>query len=88
MRADVINVPGRYAGRVVGIVVRELDDDQAHRITTALAAEGIRVEPVVDIDHVLHLWALGPVSTEQEVRALNAYAAETDCRLAWHGAVA
>jgi hypothetical protein len=86
MRTDVLKQPGQYNGRVIGVIVRELDDDQAHRITAALGEQGIRVEPIVDVYHVLHLWALAPTSTAQEVTALAAFSAETDCRLAWHEA--
>jgi hypothetical protein len=73
---------------VVDVIRCELDDDEQHRIAAALAEQGIRVEPVIDIYHVLHLWALAPCSTAQEVRALTAFHDATDCRLAWHEAVA
>lgn len=82
MRTEILN------GRVVDVIRRELDDNEQQRITIALAAQGIRVAPVVDVFHVLHLWALEPCDTRQEVRALAAFRERTDCRLAWHGAVA
>jgi hypothetical protein len=75
-------------GHAVDVIVRELDDQEQHRIAVDLAAQGIRVEPVLDPFHVLHLWALTPCTTEQEVQALTAFRARTDCRLAWHQAVA
>ncbi len=72
-------------GHVVERPARELSDRDAHMVTAALAAAGIRVEPVL-CDHVVHLWAKRPCSVEQEVRALAMFFAVTDCRLAWHGA--
>jgi hypothetical protein len=75
-------------GHVVDRIAREITDAEAHRITIALAAQGIRVEPVVDAHHVLNLWAKTPCTTAQEVVALAAFKAVTDARLAWHGAVA
>jgi hypothetical protein len=75
-------------GHAVDVILCELDDQEQHRIAVDLAAQGIRVAPVLDPFHVLHLWALVPLSTEQEVQALAAFHARTDCRLAWHQAVA
>lgn len=75
-------------GHVVDRPVRELTDRDAHLVTATLAAQGIHVEPVVDVWHVVHLWAAAPVTTEQEVRALYAFHEVTDCRLAFHQAVA
>jgi hypothetical protein len=74
-------------GHVVERPVRELTDTDAHLVTATLAAQGIHIEPVVDVWHVVHLWATRPVTTEQEVRAIRAFRDVTDCRLAWHGAV-
>lgn len=74
-------------GHVVERPARELTTADANHVTAALAEQGIHVEPVVDVFRVVHLWAEEPVSTEQEVRALYAFSAVTDCRLAWHGAV-
>lgn len=76
------------AGHVVERPNRELTDADAHRITVALAAQGIHIAPVVDVYRTVHLWAQQPVSTTDEVRALKAYADVTDSRLAWHEAVA
>lgn len=75
-------------GHAVDVLRRELDDNEQQRIAIALAEQGIRVAPVVDVFHVLHLWALEPVTTAQEVTALTAFHAETDARLAWHGVTA
>lgn len=75
-------------GHVHDVVTHEISDRDTARITRALADQGIRVEPIVDIFHVLHLWALVPCTTEQEVRALYAFHEVTDCRIAWHKAVA
>lgn len=82
MRTEIRN------GHAVDVLRRELDDNEQQRIAIALAEQGIRVAPVVDVFHVLHLWALAPVTTAQEVTALAAFHAKTDARLAWHGAVA
>lgn len=79
-------IPVIVAGHVVDRIAHELTDAETLRITTALAVQGIRVEPVVDVYHVLHLWALAPVTTRQEVRAIGAYRQVTDCRIAWHAA--
>jgi hypothetical protein len=81
-------IPVIRDGHVVDHIAHELTDREATRISRTLARDGIRVEPVADPFGVLHLWALAPTSTLQEVTALAAFAAETDCRLAWHGAVA
>jgi len=75
-------------GHVVDRPVRELTDADAHRVTVALAAVGIHVAPVVDVYRIVHLWAQQPTCTADEVRALVAFSDVTDCRLAWHGAVA
>lgn len=75
-------------GHCVDVIRRELGDTEQHRIAADLAVQGIRVEPVVDVYHVLHLWALEPVTTADEVRALRAFKDRTDCRVDWHGAVA
>lgn len=80
MRTEIIR------GHVVDIIRRELDDNEQHQLAADLAAQGIRVAPVVDIFHTLHLWAMTPCTTRQEVRALAAFRARTDCRLAWHEA--
>jgi hypothetical protein len=74
------------AGHVVERPSRELTDADAHRITTALAAQGIHIAPVVDVYRTVHLWAQQPVSTTDEVRALRAYSDVTDSRLALHEA--
>ncbi len=69
--------------------VRELTDaEQTAVAQRLLVAEGVHVQPVMDIYHVLHLWALTPCTTEQEVRVIAAFRTATDCRLAWHGAEA
>lgn len=74
-------------GHIHEHVGRELTDDELARIAKRVAkTEGVRVEPVVDVFHVLHLWALAPCDTRQEVRAIAAFQGETDARLAWHKA--
>lgn len=88
MLTDVIKRPGQFNGTVVGRIAHELTDVEAYTVRGQLAAEGIRVVLAADIDRVLHIYALLPVTTRQEVRALSAFAEVTDARLAWHEAVA
>lgn len=78
MRVEIRN------DHVVDVIRRELDDTEQHRIAAQLAEQGIRVEPVIDVYHVLHLWALEPTTTADEVRALRAFKDRTDCRVDWH----
>lgn len=73
-------------GRIQEIVAHELTHREQHRITRTLAAQGIEVEPAIDVFHVLHLWAKTPLSTAEEVAALAAYAEVTDARMVWHPA--
>jgi hypothetical protein len=73
-------------GHAVERTTHELTDADAARITRQLAQLGIHVEPVVGLDHVLHLWAKRPCDTWQEVVALRAYHAHHDGRMAWHSA--
>jgi hypothetical protein len=75
-------------GHVVETPARELSDTDAHRITAGLAEQGIRVEPVLDVFHLLHIWALADMSTREEITAIGAFRDATDCRLVWHKAVA
>jgi hypothetical protein len=76
------------AGRAHDVIVHEITDTEAATVTAGLAEHGIRIEPVVDVFHVLHLWALAPTTTRQEVQAIAAFRTVTDCRLAWHEAEA
>jgi len=78
MRVEILE------GRRVDIVKHELDDDELHKLTVALAEQGIHVEPVVDALHTLHLNPKAPMTTEQEVAALRAFAECTDCRIDYH----
>lgn len=73
-------------GRTQEIVARELTRRDQRRVTSALAKQGIQVEPAIDVFHVLHLWAKAPCTTAEEVAALAAYAEVTDARIAWHPA--
>lgn len=79
---DVITGSGCRQDRVA----HHLTDREQHRISAALAQQGIRVEPTEDPFGVLHLWAKEPCTIRQEVAALREFAAYTDCRLAWHAA--
>jgi hypothetical protein len=72
-------------GHVVEAPARELTQVDAYLVRKHLADQGIRVVLGRDIDRVLHIWALTPTTTAQEVAALRAFAAATDARLAWHG---
>lgn len=75
-------------GHVIERAAHELTDVEAYTVRGQLAAAGIRVVLGQDIDRVVHIYALAPTSTRQEVRALAAFQAVTDSRLAWHEAVA
>jgi hypothetical protein len=77
---------GRY--RTVGVVAQPLDGIDGFCLVTYLADHGIPLRVVEDHHHVVHLHALAPMTTAQEVCALRAFAAVTDQRLAWHEAVA
>lgn len=72
-------------GRPVDRIAHEITDAEAHQVTTALAAQGIRVEPVIGVDHTLNLWAKTALTTAQEVTAIAAFKALTDARVDWHG---
>jgi hypothetical protein len=74
--------------RTVGVVAQRLDGIRAFCLVTAFADQGVPLRVVEDRRHVVHLHALAPMTTAQEVHALRAFAAITDQRLAWHGAVA
>lgn len=74
-------------GRPVDRIGHELTDVEAYQVRGRLAAEGIRVVLGKDVDRVVHIYALEPTTTAQEVRAIGAFREITDCRLAWHGAV-
>jgi alpha-D-ribose 1-methylphosphonate 5-triphosphate synthase subunit PhnL len=80
MKAAMIN------GRWVDVPHCQPTDTQLHRITVGLAEQGIRVAPSIDVFHVVHLWAQQETTTREEVAALAAFHAVTDCRLAWHEA--
>lgn len=71
-------------GHVVERVTHELTDIEAYDVRKHLAADGIPVVLGKDVDQVLHIWALAPMPTRDEVRALAAFRAVTDARLAFH----
>jgi hypothetical protein len=73
-------------GHVTERVARELTPVKQILVTAMLAAHGIHVEAVIDVFNVLHVWALRPATTRQEVEALAAFRAVTDARLVWHPA--
>lgn len=75
---------GRY--RTGTITARPLTPAAAGLLTKQLAGEGIDL--LVETGPVVHLTALLPVTTAQEVHALAVVGAVTDARLAWHPAVA
>lgn len=82
MRVEILD------GHVVDVACRELDDTEQAEIAAALTWLGIEVAPVVDVFHTLHLWALAPTTTAQEVLAVASYRRCTDCRIDFHAAVA
>lgn len=71
-------------GRTQEIVAHELTHREQHRITKQLAKQGIPIEPVIDVFHVLHLHAKTPLETRQEVQAVAAYRKVTDARIDFH----
>ena len=75
---------GRY--RTATVSARPLTAAAASDLMRQLADEGIDV--LIEPGPVVHLTALLPVTTEQEVHAFRVVAEHTDGRLAWHGAVA
>lgn len=77
-------------GHVIDTPARELTDMEQIGIAVDLLTDhGIHVVPVVSVaDGWLHLWAQHEMSTLQEVTAIGAYRARTDCPLAWHKAAA
>ena len=75
---------GRY--RTVGVVARHLGPVDGPALVEILAEQGIPLR-VVDTGRVVHLYALRPMSTVDEVRALRAVSAETDMPLVFHQAV-
>jgi hypothetical protein len=81
-------IHGFGRSRTVGVVAQYLNGIPGFCLVNALAEQGIPLRVVEDRHHVLHLHALAPMTTDQEVHALRAFAAVTDQRLAWHGAVA
>lgn len=64
-------------------VLHPLTEWEAEAISDDLAEAEVPV--MVQVDDVVHLWALEPVGIEQEVRALYAVAAVTDALVRWHG---
>lgn len=92
MRTVVYPPPGVFGfgrSRTVGVVASRLDPIDGFRLVEALANRGIPLRVVQDQRRqVLHLHACKPLSTENEVIALRAFAKVTDERLAWHGAEA
>lgn len=73
-------------GHVVSRVTRPLRWPEAGDLSAKLGREGILV--LIEAGPVVHLTALAPTTTWQEVRALALVAERTDARLAWHEAVA
>lgn len=72
-------------GHVVERPAHELTDAEAYAVRQQLADHGIPVAFGRDIDAVLHVWALAPTSTADEVYALRQVKALTDARVDWHG---
>jgi len=78
---------GRY--RTVGVIARPISAGDANAIAVALAQAGIQITVSVDKHRVVHLWPWPgwPLTNAQEITALRAFIAVTDCRIAWHPAV-
>ncbi|MGE6955121.1 hypothetical protein [Staphylococcus capitis] len=77
---------GQDHSRTHEIVAHELTHRESADITRALAKQGIKVEPAIDIFHVLHLWAKTQLTTHQVTVAIGAYRKVTDARIAYHPA--
>lgn len=77
---------GRY--RTVGRIARPLDGIAAFCLVSALADQGVPLRVVEDGRKIVHLHALAPTTTADEVRAIRAFSSITDARIAWHEAVA
>lgn len=76
-------------GRAVNRIAHEITDREAHIVSRVLATQGIHVEPTEpDVYGVVHLWAMRPVTTAQEVRAIAAFKAISDGLFHFHEAVA
>ena len=72
--------------QTIQITEHPIDEQRQAEIARALAEQDIRIEPAEDFFGTIHLNALAPVTTEQEVAALAAFRAVTDMPLAWHPA--
>lgn len=88
MRTVVIPPPGVFGfGRSRTAQVGHLPTDaELAAIVAQLAAEGIPVG-VRRSGSTLDLRPAGPVTTRQEVRAIAAAKARTNCRITWHAAL-
>lgn len=73
-------------GHVVERPARPLGPRTASVVAERLAADGIDL--LVETGPIVHVTALTPVTTEQEVAALAAFLDVTDSRVAFHGAEA
>lgn len=72
--------------QTIQVAEHPITEQRQAQIARSLAAAGIRITPEEDVFGVIHLHALEPVTTEQEVAVLAAYFAETDMPLAWEPA--
>lgn len=73
---------------VVQVAARPITQLSATAISALLRdAEHIPVTAAVAFDGSVDLYAVGPVSTRDEVHALRAFAAVTDAPLRWHEGV-
>ncbi len=69
-------------------IQHEITAAESRTVCAVLHSQHIDVDVDVDERHVVHVRARRACSTVDEVRALRAFAAVTDCRLAWHPAAA
>jgi hypothetical protein len=84
MRTAVIPTTSTHHGRAIGIVEHDITAVEAAQVAEVLAGQGIRVKPVIDVFHTLHLWPVGDITTREETRALRAFVAVTDGPVAFH----
>lgn len=79
-------ITAAHGGHVVERAARPLPWTAASQLAEDLARDGIYV--LIEAGEVVHLTALVPTTTAQEVRVLRETLLLTDSRIAWHPAVA
>jgi hypothetical protein len=75
-------------GHAVDVVAKRIEQPIATAVCAVLRAEHIPLTAAVAFDGSLHLHPQRPLRTPERVTAIRAFAAVTDVRQVWHGAVA